>query len=75
MFAVHSGNRPALTLYIDGLTEATAPEVWTPAQLDAAVAGARRMSAQGIVVHLAAQTLETLRDDMALVALRAQPLL
>jgi PAS domain-containing protein len=63
----------ALVLYTDGLTEATAPDVWTPARLDAAVAGARRMSAQGIVEHLAAQTPETLRDDMALVALRVQP--
>jgi PAS domain-containing protein len=65
----------ALVLYTDGLTEATAPDVWTPARLDAAVAGARRKSAHGIVEHLAAQTPETLRDDMALLALKAQPLL
>jgi PAS domain-containing protein len=65
----------ALVLYTDGLTEATAPDVWTPARLEAAIAGARRMSAQGIVEHLAAQTPATLRDDMALLALRVQPLL
>jgi serine phosphatase RsbU (regulator of sigma subunit) len=65
----------ALVLYTDGLTEATAPDVWTPARLDAAVAGARRKSAQAIVEHLAAQTPGTLRDDMALLALRVQPLL
>ncbi len=65
----------ALVLYTDGLTESNAPEVWTPARLDAAIAGARRMSAQGIVEHLAAQTPATLRDDMALLALRVQPLL
>ncbi len=65
----------ALVLYTDGLTEANAPDVWTPGRLDAAIAGARRMSAQGIVEHLAAQTPATLRDDMALLALRVQPLL
>ena len=65
----------ALVLYTDGLTECNAPEVWTPARLDSAIAGARRMSAQGIVEHLAAQTPGTLRDDMALLALRVQPLL
>ncbi len=65
----------ALILYTDGLTEANAPDVWTPGRLDAAIAGARRMSAQGIVEHLAAQTPATLRDDMALLALRVQPLL
>ena len=62
-------------LYTDGLTEANAPDVWSPGRLDAAIAGARRMSAQGIVEHLAAQTPATLRDDMALLALRVQPLL
>jgi PAS domain-containing protein len=65
----------ALVLYTDGLTESNAPEVWTPARLDAAIAGARRMNAQGIVEHLAAQTPATLRDDMALLALKVQPLL
>jgi PAS domain-containing protein len=63
----------ALVLYTDGLTESNAPDVWTRSRLDAAIAGARRMSAQGIVEHLAAQTPATLRDDMALLALRVQP--
>jgi serine phosphatase RsbU (regulator of sigma subunit) len=65
----------ALVLYTDGLTEAGAPRVWTPSQLDNAVAGARRLSAQGIVEHLAAQARTPLRDDLALLAVRAQPLL
>jgi serine phosphatase RsbU (regulator of sigma subunit) len=66
----------ALILYTDGLTEAGAPErVWSPAQLDAAVAGARRQGAQGIVDHLTRAALgdaaAPLRDDIALLALRA----
>jgi PAS domain S-box-containing protein len=66
----------ALILYTDGLTEAGAPaRVWSPTQLDAAVAGARRQSAQGIVDHLTRAALEAaagpLRDDIALLALRA----
>ncbi|HEX6026332.1 MAG TPA: SpoIIE family protein phosphatase [Solirubrobacter sp.] len=65
----------AVVLYTDGLTEASAPAVWTPRQLDGAIAGARRRSAQEIVGHLAAQTPATLRDDMALLVLRVQPLL
>jgi serine phosphatase RsbU (regulator of sigma subunit) len=65
----------ALVLYTDGLTECAAPDVWTPAQLDTAVAGARRKNAQGIVEHLAAQCEGPLRDDLALLALRVQPLL
>jgi serine phosphatase RsbU (regulator of sigma subunit) len=64
----------ALVLYTDGLTEVTAPRVWSGAQLDAAVAGAHRLAAQGIVDHLAARA-ETEaegppRDDLALLALR-----
>jgi serine phosphatase RsbU (regulator of sigma subunit) len=65
----------ALILYTDGLTEASAPQVWTAAQLDAAVAAARRRSAQGIVEHLAEQAGGSERDDLALLALRVHPLL
>ncbi|HET6548194.1 MAG TPA: SpoIIE family protein phosphatase [Solirubrobacter sp.] len=65
----------ALILYTDGLTEASAPQVWTAGQLDAAVAGARRRSAQGIVEHLAEQAGGPQRDDLALLALRVHPLL
>jgi len=65
----------SLVLYTDGLTEASAPDVWTPHQLDAAVSGARRLSAQGIVEHLGAQVPGPLRDDLALLAVRVQPLL
>ena len=65
----------ALVLYTDGLTESGAPRVWTPSQLDSAVAGARRMNAQGIVEHLAAQARAPLRDDLALLAIRVHPLL
>jgi serine phosphatase RsbU (regulator of sigma subunit) len=65
----------ALVLYTDGLTEAGAPDrVWTPTQLDSAVAGARRQSAQGIVDHLERAALgdspAPLRDDIALLAIR-----
>jgi PAS domain-containing protein len=65
----------ALVLYTDGLTEARAPHVMTPAQLDAAVAGAHSLSAGGIVEHLSAQVPDPLRDDLALLAIRVQPLL
>jgi serine phosphatase RsbU (regulator of sigma subunit) len=69
----------ALVLYTDGLTEVTAPRVWSRAHLDGAVAGARRRDAQGIVDHLAAQAAAEAegppRDDLALLALRVQPLL
>jgi PAS domain S-box-containing protein len=66
----------ALVLFTDGLTEARAPErIWSPAQLDAAVAGARRQTAQEIVDHLTRAALgdaaAPLRDDIALLALRA----
>jgi serine phosphatase RsbU (regulator of sigma subunit) len=64
----------ALVLYTDGLTEAAAPRVLTPSQLDALVAGARRKSAQGIVEYLAEQAPTPLRDDLALLAVRVQPL-
>jgi hypothetical protein len=67
----------ALILYTDGLTEAGAPQhVWTPGQLDAAVASARRRPAGEIVEHLARVALGDppgpLRDDMALLAVRVR---
>jgi len=69
----------ALVLYTDGLTEVSAPRVWSRVHLDATVSGARRRSAQGIVEHLAAKAEAEAegppRDDLALVALRVQPLL
>jgi PAS domain-containing protein len=65
----------ALVLYTDGLTESSAPAVWTPSQLDAVVHGARRLTAEGIVNHLAAAVDGPLRDDLALLAVRVQPLL
>jgi serine phosphatase RsbU (regulator of sigma subunit) len=65
----------ALILYTDGLTESSAPAVWTPAELDAVVAGARRRSATAIVEHLADSVAGPLRDDLALLAVRVQPLL
>ena len=69
----------ALVLYTDGLTEVTAPRVWSPRAAGRAVAGARRLDAQGIVDHLAAQAEAEAegppRDDLALLALRVQPLL
>jgi PAS domain S-box-containing protein len=65
----------ALILYTDGLTEAAAPAVWTPEQLDGVVAGARGRAAERIVEHLAAAVAGPLRDDLALLALRVQPLL
>jgi serine phosphatase RsbU (regulator of sigma subunit) len=69
----------ALVLYTDGLTEVGAPRVWTPKQIDAILAEARRRNAKEIVEHLAARAAEKaggpLRDDLALLALRVQPLL
>jgi PAS domain S-box-containing protein len=66
----------ALVLYTDGLTEAGAPRsVWSPKQLDAAVGAARHQPAQGIVDHLMRAAVDeaggALRDDLALLALRA----
>ena len=67
----------ALVLYTDGLTELNAPHVWTPEHLDEAVAAARRLDAQGIVDQLAARATAEAerppRDDLALLALRVQP--
>jgi PAS domain-containing protein len=69
----------ALVLYTDGLTEVGAPRVWTSAHLDAVVAGAGGRDARGIVGHLAsraaAEAAGPPRDDLALLALRVQPLL
>ncbi len=65
----------ALVLYTDGLTEAGTPRrVWTPEQLDAAVASTRRASAQGIVDQLAHEALgdEPPRDDLALLAVKVR---
>lgn len=67
----------AIVFYTDGLTEAGAPKrVWSPGQLDAAVAGARHRTARGIVDHLASRALgdgqAPLRDDIALLAVRAR---
>jgi serine phosphatase RsbU (regulator of sigma subunit) len=66
----------AIVFFTDGLTEAGAPKrVWSPAQLDAAVGGARHLTAQGIVDHLTRCALgdapAPLRDDIALLAVRA----
>jgi serine phosphatase RsbU (regulator of sigma subunit) len=66
----------AIVFFTDGLTEAGAPaSVWSPAQLDAAVAGARHQTAGGIVDHLTRAALgdvaAPLRDDIALLALRS----
>jgi serine phosphatase RsbU (regulator of sigma subunit) len=65
----------ALVLYTDGLTEAGTPRrVWTPEQLDAAVAATRPGSAQDIVERLAREALgdEPPRDDLALLAVRVR---
>jgi PAS domain S-box-containing protein len=65
----------ALILYTDGLTEAGAPaRVWSPTQLDLAIAETRHGAAQEIVEGLARAALgeaaAPLRDDIALLALR-----
>jgi GAF domain-containing protein len=67
--------RDAIVFFTDGLTEAGAPKhVWSPAQLDAAVGGARHHTAQGIVDHLTRCALGDAavpaRDDIALLAVR-----
>jgi PAS domain S-box-containing protein len=74
--ATRLASHDALVFFTDGLTEAGAPKhVWSPAQLDAAVAGARHQPAQGIVDHLTRCALgdatAPLRDDIALLAVRA----
>src|SRR4051794_33141062 len=67
----------ALILYTDGLTEAGAPtRVWSPTQLDLAIAAARHRPAQEIVDELAraavAESAAPIRDDIALLALRVR---
>jgi serine phosphatase RsbU (regulator of sigma subunit) len=63
--------------YTDGLTEAQAPEhVWTPEELEAALAGAAGRSAPEIVEHIVEAALGGLpapRDDVAVLALRLLP--
>jgi sigma-B regulation protein RsbU (phosphoserine phosphatase) len=75
----HLSAGDALVLYTDGLTEVTAPKVWSRAHLDRVVAGARRLNAQGIVDHLAehaeAEAEGPTPVDLAHLALRVQPLL
>ncbi len=65
----------ALLLYTDGITEASAPKVWTPADLEGALSGAAGQSAQAVVDHVAAAALQgretPQRDDVAMLALRA----
>ncbi len=65
-----------LVLYTDGLTEARAPaELWSSADLAAALGRAADPSAEGVVEHLVAEALGGLsappRDDIATLALRA----
>ncbi len=67
----------ALVFFTDGLTEAGAPRrVWSPAQLDDAVAAARRRPAQAIVEQLVRAALgespAPLRDDIAVLAMRVR---
>lgn len=68
----------ALLLYTDGVTEAGAPKVWTPEELEAALGGAAGRTAQEIVDHVAAAALARReappRDDVAMLALRVRPL-
>ena len=63
-------------LYTDGLTEAGAPDdVWGPEELAGVMAAAAGRSAQGVVDHAVAAALAVqpdLRDDIAVVALRAR---
>jgi serine phosphatase RsbU (regulator of sigma subunit) len=64
----------ALVLFTDGLTEAGEPRrPWTPAQLESALAGARRRKAEEIADHLARAALADApqRDDLALVVVKA----
>ncbi|WP_157592004.1 SpoIIE family protein phosphatase [Solirubrobacter soli] len=72
----HLARGDALVLYTDGLTEVTAPKVWSRAHLDRTVAGAHRLDAAGIVAHLAetaeAEAEGPPRDDLALLALRVR---
>jgi serine phosphatase RsbU (regulator of sigma subunit) len=64
-----------LVLYTDGLTEARAPtQVWTPADLAAALTAARSSDPQAMLERLAAAATAgraaPMRDDLALLALR-----
>jgi serine phosphatase RsbU (regulator of sigma subunit) len=69
------GEGDTLVLYTDGLTEAGAPEhVWDPEELAAAARQAANGSVGGMVERLLAAAIGSLgavRDDVALLALRA----
>jgi PAS domain S-box-containing protein len=67
----------AIVFFTDGLTEAGAPKhVWSPAQLDAAIGGARHQTAKGMIDHLTRCALgdaaAPLRDDIAVLAVRVR---
>jgi PAS domain S-box-containing protein len=70
------GGGDTLVLYTDGLTEAGAPErVWAPTDLAAAAREAARGSVQATVedlVQAAIGSLPAVRDDVAVLALRAE---
>ena len=65
-----------IVLYTDGLTEAGAPrQVWAPEDLAEVLRGAAGLAPQDVVEHAVRRALEgqpAPRDDIAVVALRAQ---
>jgi PAS domain-containing protein len=63
----------ALILYTNRLTDAAAPDVWTPEHLHTIIAGAFGQTAEGIVEHIAATLEGPLRDNLALLAVRVEP--
>jgi PAS domain S-box-containing protein len=71
---VHPGD--TIVLYTDGLTEAGAPQrVWGPAELAEVLRGAAGRAPQEVVDHAVREALGVQaapRDDIAVVALRAQ---